>query len=360
MKRFEFSMMSLFSNPTSVRSTSRGFRSMNRSLIAIAGLAVLGFSCKDSNNDANVMGDWRAESPFEGVARSQAASFVVGTKAYVATGWDSNNNRLADMWEYDSDRNTWTQKANFPGVARTGAAAFAIGSKGYLGLGQPLGGQYLKDFYSYDPTTNKWTKIEDYAGTGRVGTVSFVINNKGYVGTGFDGNNLNDIYSYSPATATWTKETSFAGGKRQGAVAMVINNIAYVGTGTANNLSPRDWWAFDPSTQVWTQKKDFTNDQATIARSYASSFVINNTGYLLMGSGGDNKVWAYDAATDLWSDVQNFGENASNFKVTPSSRQQAVSFSIGNRGFITTGVGGSTRYDDIYSFDPAKARVLAE
>ncbi len=358
MKRFEFSMMSLFSNPTSVRSTSRGFRSMNRSLIAIAGLAVLGFSCKDSNNDESVMGNWKAESPFEGVARSGAASFVIDTAAYISTGSDNNNNRLADLWEYNG--RTWTQKANFPGAGRTGASGFAVAGKGYVGLGQLQGGVYVKDFYSYDPTANKWTKIADYMGTGRVGTVSFGVNNKGYVGTGFDGNNLNDLYSYNPTAATWTKENSFPGAKREGAVAMVINNLVYVGTGTGNAQTLRDWWEFNPSNGIWTQKKDFTTDQAAIMRSYASSFVINNRGYLLMGVGGDSKVWSYDAATDTWASDYDYANTNSKFRAAPSGRSRAVSFSMKNLGYIATGAASTTRLDDIYSFDPAAAREVIE
>ncbi|MDR6194344.1 N-acetylneuraminic acid mutarotase [Siphonobacter sp. BAB-5404] len=349
-------MMSIFSNPTSVRSISRGFRSMNRSLLMIAGLAAIGFSC-GKNNDTTEFGDWTRKSDFEGVARGGAASFVIGTKAYVATGLNSNSERLSDMWEYDSQLNTWTQKANFPGVARALGSGFTANNKGYVGLGQNANNQYLKDFYSYDPTANKWTKIADYMGSARSGSVSFVINNKGYVGTGYDGNYVNDIYSYDPAADAWTKETSYAGVKRRGAVSMVINNVAYVGTGENNGSSQRDWWVYDPATKVWTQKLDFTSDQSTIARRNASTFVIGNIGYLLMGEGGDSFVWSYDPATDIWTKVQDISTGS--WKVKPSIRSLAVSFSINNIGYITTG-GSSTRYDDIYAFDPSKQRVVAE
>ena len=43
--------------------------------------------------------------------------------------------------------NPWTQKANFTGTARSAAASFSIGTKGYIGTGYDASGTNLQDFW---------------------------------------------------------------------------------------------------------------------------------------------------------------------------------------------------------------------
>ena len=63
-----------------------------------------------------------------------------------------------------------------------------------------------------------------------------------------------------------------------------------MGTGDigAANEYFADFWEYDPSTNVWTQKADFGGG----ARSGAVGFSIGSKGYI--GTGGANDFWEYD------------------------------------------------------------------
>lgn len=310
--------------------------------------ALIGCSSSDT---ASTLGDWRRRSDFEGVARSAATGFVIGNFGYLGTGVDGSSNRLKDFWAYDQTKNTWVQLADFGGVARTTAVGFSIGTKGYIGTGLNANSDRLKDFWEYDQATNKWTQIADFGGTARYSATAFSIGTKGYVGTGNDGNYVKDFWAYDPTQKTWTKVSSYSGSKRMGAVSLVINGLGYVGTGNNNGTAQRDWYAYDPAQDLWVEKAQFTTDQSTIARSYAVGFVINNLGYITTGDGSSTTVWQYTPGTDTWATLGTF---------EGTSRQYSVGFAIGGKGYVTTGqpVGGTTRYDDLWEFDPTIAQDL--
>lgn len=306
--------------------------------------------CKDSSS-TSTLGDWKRRADFEGVARSAAAGFTIGTYAFVGTGSDRSNNRLNDFRAYDQTRNTWFAIAPLPGVARYGGVGFAVGNKGYVGLGLDVNGVRLRDFYEFTPSANftglgTWRKIADFGGTGRQNAVAFAIGNKGYVGTGNDLNDTNDFYSYDPATDQWTKVASYSGPKRFGAAAFVINNLGYVGTGSNNGTAQIDWWAYDPATNTWIEKARFTTDQrASIARVYGVGFAINGKGYLTQGSASNSTVWEYDPTADTWTE-------RGTFEGSSTSRPFAVGFALGTKGYVTTGGVTSSAVDDLWEFDP--------
>ena len=307
----------------------------------------------NTTTTVSTLGDWTVKSEFEGVARTGASSFVINNIAYMGTGLDNKSQRLQDFWAYDPAKNAWTQKANYGGVGRNFGVGFATSNnKGYIGTGINANGDLLKDFWEYDPATNRWRAVADFAGTARHSAIAFGIGAKGYIGTGNDGNYLKDMWSYDPAANTWLKVASYGGAKRVGAVAFVINNMAYVGTGNNNATQQKDWYMYDPATDVWTQKLDFTTDQASIARSYGIGFSINGKGYVTLGTGtsAGTTVWEYDPSTDIWTSLGVF-EGA--------NRIYAIGFSINNRGYVTTGGSSTTAsYDDLWDFDPMTPQAL--
>ncbi|MCD7850188.1 MAG: galactose oxidase [Parabacteroides sp.] len=320
--------------------------------LLIALLPVFVSSCSDDDDD-DLIGNWVRTSDFDGLARGEASCFSIGNKGYLVCGYDGSksNTRLGDLWEYDMTTDAWTQKASFPGTARSNATAFAIDGKGYFGTGYD-GENRLNDFWEYDPATNTWTQKADFPGTGRYSAVSFGISGKGYIGAGYDGNYLKDFYSFTPANNTWTQIASVGGSKRMGASSFVIDNIAYVCGGANNGEYVSDFWKFDPSTGQWTQLRDIANtsnedydDDYTIARMNASTFVIDGAAYLTCGESGSlrSDTWKYYPSTDLWEQVHNF---------KGSARTEAVSFSNGTRGFIATGKSSTYRFDDIWELHP--------
>lgn len=309
------------------------------------------FSCKkDSSTTSDTTGNWISKSDFDGVARSEAVSFVVADKAYIGMGYDGTS-RLKDLWQYDAVKNFWQQRADLPGAPRNSAVAFAAGGKGYVGTGFD-GANKLKDMWQYDPASNSWLKKNDFGGSARYDAVAFSILDKGYISTGFDGNYLKDFWQYDPETDTWTQTPGFGGSKRMAAIAFVHNNKGYICTGIDNGAVVSDLWEFDPSTAAWSEKRKITNvsddsydDAYSIVRSNAVAFVIGDKAYITGGENGAllNTTWEYDFANDLWTNKTDF---------EGSARTGAVSFSVSDGGFVTTGRSSTNPFDDLREFFP--------
>jgi len=315
-----------------------------------ASLCTLFWKC-GGNSSVDLVGNWVEQSDFEGVARSDAASFSIGNFGYVGTGYDGDD-RLTDFWKYDSDLNRWTQVAEFPGEARNAAVAFTAAGKGYVGTGYN-GDLRLQDFWEYDPTGNTWEQIAVFGGTARYGAVAFSIDDIGYVGTGYDGNYLKDFWAYDPSTGLWSQKTSYGGSKRRDAVAFVLNGIGYVCTGINNGNYEREFYAYNPAADAWTAKRkiadvsdeSYDNDY-TIVRSNAVAFVLSGKAYIASGSVGTlkNDVWEYNSTEDVWLQKTNF-EGA--------ARTDAVAFETENdKAYVTTGKSSSSQFDDIWEFRP--------
>jgi N-acetylneuraminic acid mutarotase len=325
-------------------------RVLSYALLTGSSLFLLYACTKNSTTTDTTTGNWIRRSDFDGVARSEAVSFVIGDTAYVSTGYDGSV-RLNDTWKYDVTNNFWIQRANFPGDARNSATAFATSTKGYITTGFN-GTVKLKDTWEFNPATNSWTKKADFGGTARIDAVGFGINNKGYVTTGNDGNDLKDFWQYDPGTDAWTQKVSLGGSKRSGAVAFVNNNIGYVVTGINNGSTVNDFWAYDPSADKWTEKAFISNvstdsydDSYNIVRSNATAFVMGGKAYVATGENGSilKTVWEYSFDTDRWLKKTDW---------EGLERTGAVSFSVKDRGFLGTGRNSTYRFDDFREFKP--------
>jgi N-acetylneuraminic acid mutarotase len=325
----------------------------NHLLVGLLSISLfsLTISCHHHPTDA-LVGNWIEQSDYEGVARSDAASFSIGNIGYVGTGYDGEE-RLKDFWAYDPDRNSWTQIAEFGGTARNSAVGFSAASKGYVGSGYD-GEVKLADFWRYDPATNRWDSVDAPNGpSARYSAVAFSIDDIGYVGTGFDGNYLKDFWAYDPLNNTWTQKNSFGGSKRRDAVGFVIDGKGYICTGINNGTYEKEFYMYDPGNDSWTAKRKIADvsdqsydDDYTIIRSNAVSFVLGGKAYIATGSIGSlkNDVWEYDPSVDLWKPKTNF---------EGSTRTDAVSFvTNGNRAFVVTGKSSSSQFDDIWEFKP--------
>ena len=316
-------------------------------------------SCSGSSDDTTLVGDWYKKSDLEGVGRSGAVSVVIDGKAYVGTGFDGTK-WLTDWWQYDPNQDFWVKQDPFPGDARTAAVAFEAGGKAYVGTGYADDVLY-DDFYVFDPSIapgqGQWQPIAAYPGGKRYGAVAFSVGGAGYVGTGYNEENyLKDMWRYVPGNNAWTQVVSVTGSKRAYAFAFVVDGKGYVGGGQNNNVLQYDLYEFDPEAGElggWKAKlalNDDTQPATNISRQQTVAFTINGLVYLVGGASSsiDNQVWEYNPTLDTWARKTDF-EGA--------ARENAVGFSIGNRGYVTTGRNSSARYDDIWQFDPTAPDV---
>lgn len=281
---------------------------------------------------------WVSKANFGGGVRSGAVGFSIGNKGYIGTGADNAALRN-DFWEYDPVTNIWTQKANFPGGVRYFATGLSVGNKGYVGMGYAAFNANKKnDFWEYNPAANTWTRKADFAGTPRVYSACFSIGNKGYVGTGTpnDGGPITkDFWEYDPALNKWSRKADYAGAARYAATGFSVGSKGYIGIGEETLRFLKDFWEYNPVTDTWLRKADFGGD----ARYLASGFGMGNRGYMGLGStlgivGGSLKsdFWEYDPLVNTWTRRADYGGGIT---------QASTAFSIANRGYVGTGIGGA-------------------
>ena len=283
------------------------------------------------------------DTPVPMLGRKGAVSFSINGLGYVGTGSTSAGVYLKDFWEYNPSTDTWRQLKDVGGVPRYLAIGFSIGSKGYIGTGNIANNQSLvgsNDFYEYDPTTDQWVNRQSVGLTGRISAVGFSIGGKGYVTTGFNGNNFanydNSTWEFDPTLnggfGDWIAKADFPGGSRAGAAPFVVNGKSYVVAGeyvNPNNipqvLNYMDTWEFNPfagSTGNWVQKAFLPTPFTSL-----SGFSIGSKGYIL----GDpfnpsySKLWAYNPASDAWSQGANY----------PPLPSYPTTFQICNQAFVT-------------------------
>lgn len=83
------------------------------------------------------------------------------------------------------------------------------------------------------------------------------------------------------------------------------------------------------------------------ARSEAVSFVIGNFGYLGTGWDGLNTrysdFWKYDPLNNIWSQVSSMPDSA--------ARSSAIAFAVGDKAFVGTGYNGFNYLNDFYQLD---------
>lgn len=91
----------------------------------------------------------------------------------------------------------------------------------------------------------------------------------------------------------------------------------------------------------WMELSEFKGD----IREDAVGFSIGNKGYITTGWNGNylNDVWEYDINNDSW-------QQKSDFPGEP--RRWAISFSLNNKGYIGTGYSNNGVLNDIWEYDP--------
>lgn len=320
--------------------------------VALLMASTLFVGCSDDDDDdSDEYGDWVEKSTFNGDARGNAASFVIGDKGYVIGGYnDDTSDFYSDAWVYDSENNFWESVTDFPGVARSGAVAFAVDGKGYVGTGIDEDGNLLQDFYVFDPTAaegSEWSQIADFT-NGRSRAIGFSVNGLGYVGTGNDGSNQKDFWEYDPATDVWTEINGYGGDKRRDATVFVIDDVAYIGSGY-NNGYLEDFYSFDGSS--WIELTDIDDDaddddDVSVLVSNSVGFAINGKGYYATGETGavSSSVWEYTPSSDTWEQLGDF---------EGISREGASAFSFVDSGFVFGGYANTSNYfDDMYELFP--------
>jgi hypothetical protein len=288
---------------------------------------------------------------------SSITGLTTGTTYYVRA-YATNSNGTAYGVQRTFTTNAlpgWRQRANFAGAARSYAVGFSINDRGYIGTGHKYYNSSTyehpscADMWEYSKSTNSWAQKANFTDT-RHYAICFAIGSKGYVGLGMQSmsDNIsnsykNDLWEYNPSTNYWTQKANFSGITRIYAVGFSIGSKGYVGTGYNYGNMLRDFWEYNPSTNTWTQKSNFGGS----ARSGAVGFSIGDKGYIGTGYDGYNlcnDFWEYNPSTNTWTQKSNFGGPA---------RKGAVGFSVGDNGYIGTGeLNAMNTLNDFWEYTP--------
>jgi len=294
--------------------------------------------------------DWVHHANFPGTARATASTFVIGDYAYLCCGrtvW--NKDSLNEVWKYDSQSDTWTQLDTFPGKPRVMAVAVTINGKGYVGMGcngHPHSENVFRDFYEFDPTTGKWTQKASFPDKAANDLVYSVIDGCLYTAMGFDGTGYYPYtHKYDPLTDTWTKLPD-AYHAYLLTSAFAIGKNFYVGAGyQGRNL--RYVFSFNTETQKWSQVASLPE-----GRMLSNGLALNGKGYILLGrywAGTENNgrllsdIVEYDPNENAWTKRGDFPGGA---------RQNAMVFTIRDRGYIVMGEDEAYCLSDVWSFKP--------
>jgi len=193
-----------------------------------------------------------------------------------------------------------------------------------------------------------WTIADSINGAPRTVASTFVLEGEGYTIAGLDQTGFRrKMYSYSFFQNDWDDEPSLGGENggglnRGSASSFSINNRGYIclGQGQTNPFF-QDLWEYNPISKTWSQKADFIGS----ARRQAVSFVIESIAYVGTGydiSGYTKDMYKYNPTTNSWTQINDFGGTA---------RKEAVGFSIGGQGYIGTGDDGVLK-NDFWQYEP--------
>ncbi|MDB5120022.1 MAG: type sorting protein [Sphingobacteriales bacterium] len=158
-------------------------------------------------------------------------------------------------------------------------------------------------------------------------------------------------------SGAWTRKADMPGvpGVFSG-IQFSIDGIVYMGYGGYEASYDYNFWAYNPSTDTWTQK---SNLKGGFAYSEMVSFSIGKKGYTATGGQGfqsyafSDEFVEYDPATNTWTPRASF---------PGGPRRQATGFSVGNKGYVGAGYlldreaeegPTETYYQDMWEYNPA-------
>lgn len=134
-------------------------------------------------------------------------------------------------------------------------------------------------------------------------------------------------FSLGSQAQYWIQKSSFGGVGRHRAVGCATENIGYLGLGHVNgsgvDISYKDWWEYDPSSDTWSQKANYP-----VNNHGATSFVVNDQPCVGGGSALNGEFFKFDPIQNTWNPIA-----ACPF-FNPGDTQ---GFSVNNKGYVYVG-----------------------
>ena len=172
---------------------------------------------------------------------------------------------------------------------------------------------------------------------GRASACVCVLDGKAYVFAGRDktGQYLNDLWQYDPKTDSWTDLGTTPLAPRVKCVCTIYDGELYIGLGFgeggvyANDSYLRDWWRWEPGTNIWTQLAEYES-QRTIS---PVPYICGERIYTIYGTDGcfSRDITYYDVQTDSWfTEPEDWHRAKSVFGGVGTTVQGRCFFGLGN------------------------------
>jgi N-acetylneuraminic acid mutarotase len=199
-----------------------------------------------------------------------------------------------------------------------------------------------------------WTQIADMLLPVRCQAVAFSIGPFGYAAGGQESLSppdfkvRKDFLRYDPGTNTWSSLPDLPQPITE-AIVFTIGGKAFLTTGrdSLESLPIDKIYVWDTTTGIWEVQGILPE---SLKRIRAVGFSIGNKGYLATGlSAGKNQVlndlWEYDPETDSWTEKASF---------PGSGRYDATCFVVEGKAYITNGATANpaSNTSDMWAYDP--------
>jgi N-acetylneuraminic acid mutarotase len=204
-------------NPTAINMTGGPSARQGAIAFSINGIGYVGtgYGFQEGEDRTNLKDFYKFENgawdkiAYDGEKSRNSTAFVINNKAYVVSG----ENSMKYVWEYDPAKvsntsNGWTRKEDldddnrWEDVQRTQAVSFVINDKGYIATGRNAG--LSREVWEYNPSTDRWdekTSLESPEVASREDAVAFSLSNRGFVTTGTvvgSGAYFDDMWEFNP------------------------------------------------------------------------------------------------------------------------------------------------------------------
>jgi hypothetical protein len=180
--------------------------------------------------------------------------------------------------------------------------------------------------------------------------ISFGVNGHGYIGL-FDTMDSSYFWKYNPTTDVWSRIPNMPGPKRvQYASGFAINDTFYVvgGSGTSPTNILRGVYAYHATSDMWSVKGVFPDS----GRVFGLGLSIGGKGYVGLGTttvtsklGFNQDFYEYDPVNDHWTKIADFPGIGRGF---------AFGFTMNNKLIVGGGYDASNHdLSDLWEYDPA-------
>ena len=267
---------------------------------------------------------------------------------------------LGDTWILDLDELVWREvlTESSPEARRGHTAIFdPIGDRMIVFGGEPASRIFFNDVWEFDLNTETWRELSPSGErpVPRYGTSAIYdpVRNQMIVSHGFSSQGrFDDTWSFDLEAHEWTELTPADSKplKRclHDAVYDAEKDRMLLGGGCSSGFGPcpqDDLWAFDLSTQIWTQLQ-FEADHPGPLRNQALLFEPSGMRMLLFGgaeSRAKSDTWSLDVNNDIWELISFQGQ-------IPEARwsHKMVLDSARRRALMWGGTSGSPVFDDLW------------